>query len=643
MGIIKYLSLKCKKQKGFSLIELSVIISVAAAATVGFLGWTQPKNITDARKTIETKQMIREVTKAIKTFKVQRGRLPCPSDPFMRADNARNVAGGTDNYANDFGKEDLDIVQTQVNGTTTLGVDCHDTIGALPVYDLSLDQKYMLDAWGRKITYAVSSDLCGADAGTENVTSQNSNDIGCDKQNYEKGFGNLTVNRDSVAITKKAAFVLVSHGSNGSGAFLPSGEKLSASGNTAEDLNSNYASSVFRKDRQSATFDDVVEFATKTQIEKLVDHSNIKQISVAECEENSQALKGVTLANAAAFKSNLGDHAQGDRNTGEEVALSLLMNIQTICVKYYGVPAVGVGTSIDGESWNGPQCPGYNTVANGTAPTYNAEFNVCTCKGAVWGGSCEMDWNAIMPVRQGQVLWLDAMDSDTLFSNINCRDGQAPANGVDVNCWKDKSPSGVHATTGAYFDLANTSKFTARPPTYNSANFNSRPTLTFLKTDNDQLILRDAPELVADNGPRTLFIVMRRYTTEAQITVLGADSSHRFGWGEPVWGGFDGGILGVTTNGSLPFNASHIVTVGGDGASTSVFINGERRTEVTSSLPYFSWAINNNFAIGGANEDQHLTAYMSELMIYNKILNNTERKKVERYLSDKWGVTVTHN
>ena len=63
MNIVTYFS---KRRKGFSLVELSVIMSVAAAAIVGFLSWTQPPISTNAIKAVQTRTKLIEIQKSVR-------------------------------------------------------------------------------------------------------------------------------------------------------------------------------------------------------------------------------------------------------------------------------------------------------------------------------------------------------------------------------------------------------------------------------------------------------------------------------------------------------------------------------------------------------------------------------------------------
>ena len=240
--------------------------------TVGLLAWTTPKQHSDAQKYMETRAKMEKISEAIRIFRTKRNRLPCPADPYMRSDGTRDSSGGTDYYVNSFGLEDLDTTQTAVNGKTTLGTDCPSNIGAVPVYALGLDGPMIEDAWQRRFTYQVSDNLCGEDQGTTTLSTLESISRGCTPQDYNDRVGDIAVKDISgTTLTPKAAYVIVSHGPNGKGAFLPSGVKLSgASGNElTNSSNSGDEKDLFIKDKRTSSFDDVVLFKTRRMLERL--------------------------------------------------------------------------------------------------------------------------------------------------------------------------------------------------------------------------------------------------------------------------------------------------------------------------------------------------------------------------------------
>jgi prepilin-type N-terminal cleavage/methylation domain-containing protein len=616
---------KPRKQKGFSLIELSVVISVAAAATVGYLSWTQPANITDAQKAIVTKESIEEISKAIEAFRVEKGRLPCPADPYIRIDNTRNAAGGTDYYVNDYGVEDLDTNQATVNGTTTLGVDCPVNIGSVPVHSLGLSNKYINDGWNKRFTYQVSKNLCYSDPGTEvlGVTSA-AMDLsrlrGCTKADYLNGGGGITVTDGTNTLTANAAYVLVSHGANGKGAFLPSGEKTADSGNANEAENTNgYTTtppdSKFIKATISSTFDDLVYFKTKTQIERLTDRKAVKQISVQDCEANSLAISQIGIAEATAMSDNITDHTYGTSyNNGQQVALGILMAMQSICVKDYGA----VAATINGKTWSGAKCP----VMDVSNPSiYDGITNSCS------------PIPAFRPTDLANLrLWLDLYDSTTLYTGSNCTTGQAPTSGT-IGCWKDKNNSGT---------LYNATQATANlQPTYVASALKGNPGLLFNGTstymNNTTFALGTTGSFFAVAATNVTGGTYRRIITNEANFYMGLSVG-----GLNYLSIYGNGSAWVTTG---DFTSPTALTTGtyyvldsiNNGTDTP-YVNGVAAgTPRAGAMSAFSDGYHIGMHTAGG---QWWSGYIAEIIIYNAAISAANRQSVERYLGAKWGIVV---
>lgn len=385
-GLTRFFS-GTSNERGFSLIELSVVISVAATVAVGFLSWTQPASTTNAAKTIETKERIERIATAIEAFRVQQKRLPCPADPLMREDNTR--ASGTNDYENNFGIEDLDTKDEAINGITTFGVDCPDNVGTVPVNSLELESEYMEDAWGGRFVYHVSNNLCGSDAGTAIVSVNESRLRGCTEIDYASRVGNITVNDTTRDLTNTAAYVILSHGANGYGAFLPSGVQkpfTAASDNEKHNIaaspdNTNVNSYI--KADTSPTFDDIIFFKTRIQVERLTSGRSRQLLTYQQCASNSNTLDSITFSDTAALTDNIDNNALGGNTSGEEVALGVLLALQRACIEYAEFTPPSTWT-IDGTSWN-PQCPGDADYT--LSDTNDKRSGACQCPSGNWN-SC---------------------------------------------------------------------------------------------------------------------------------------------------------------------------------------------------------------------------------------------------------------
>jgi type II secretory pathway pseudopilin PulG len=618
-----------KKQKGFSLIELSVIISIAAASAVGFLSWTQPENITDAKKAIETRKQIDKIENAIQAFRVEQNRLPCPADPYMRIDNTHSGVI-TNHYSSDFGTEDLDKVQTTVNGVLTLGIDCQTSQGAVPVQSLGLSGEYINDAWGRRFTYAVSPKLCGADGGTTpgaGLSTSASIEKGCNQRDYENNVGDITITDGSANITTSAAYVIISHGSDGDGAFLPSGTALAASTDDANEAENSDTDAIttftFVKRAKNTTYDDIVYFKNKTQIERLTSRSNVKQVTVPECEANSQAIRNLVLSNASSMVSNITgyDHTSGEYNTGEQVALGLMMGLQNICVSYYGYRSA----TIKNQTWSGAQCPG-NATANST---YSSKDNACTCSSKDWNGSCTMDWFAVsdLKVNTNLIMWLDAETPETIFDDSGCTDPAAYGEGV--GCWKDKSTNNYSITS-------------ASEPDYVSKGINSKDSISFVPATSDHF--NTMPNLSALTAGE-MFIALKKNENLASSTInsgtwgsFGTAAEGHFPWlDDLIYDSFGTNVRKESISYKQNFVSNTLYNATSIKGEWQNRLNGIQLLSTRTNTVGFRSAP----LLGKTwHGDAYFYGNIGEVLLYNTKLSTANRQDVHKYLGDKWNISI---
>src|SRR4051812_17293414 len=82
-------------QKGMSLVELAIVITIAAIIAVGYLSWMQPPVVTDAEKALATRNKMTVISKAIEAFRTKYNRLPCPADPALSIGTTHQTKGGS--------------------------------------------------------------------------------------------------------------------------------------------------------------------------------------------------------------------------------------------------------------------------------------------------------------------------------------------------------------------------------------------------------------------------------------------------------------------------------------------------------------------------------------------------------------------
>jgi len=231
------------QSKGFSLVELSVALFIIALLLGGAL--IPLSSQVDVRNTAETRRSLDSIREAIIGFAQANGRLPCPA-----AGTA--PAGGTDAAGRPAGAEQL---------TSTTPVACTVSFGVVPWTTLGVPET---DSWGRRLSYWVSpifADGIGVPpaSGTFNNTFPSAQSPACTAPvpvPTQSSFalcsmGSFQVNTRkesdhtvTTAIGLVLPAVIISHGKNGKGAYMPTGATLAAPTGGDESANATHTGAV---------------------------------------------------------------------------------------------------------------------------------------------------------------------------------------------------------------------------------------------------------------------------------------------------------------------------------------------------------------------------------------------------------------
>jgi len=190
-----------KRKRGFSLIQVSIILTVASIVMVNAL----PASKSTSKSTKETSDKTAVVMNAFRSYMANNGTLPCPADP--------RLAVGSDNYgvkaANNGATNNCmgasPAVPYKLTNTVN-GVTANVAIGMIPVKSLGLSKDYALDSYGRNITYMVDTRATETCWNAQNI--------------------NGAININENGNTANSVMALVNHGANGQAAWMP----LSGSG-----------------------------------------------------------------------------------------------------------------------------------------------------------------------------------------------------------------------------------------------------------------------------------------------------------------------------------------------------------------------------------------------------------------------------
>jgi prepilin-type N-terminal cleavage/methylation domain-containing protein len=201
--------------RGFTLLELSVVLVIIAVILSGalamFIGSVQASQFNTTVKRMDA------IDKALLNYAAANSRIPCPSD-------LTQIASGA-NYG----------VEAANTGSCWSGTPAanfkaaSNTVeGGVPVRALALPDDYMYDGWGRKLRYAVDPTYTAASslpvaASCSLTVTPNASAI---RVNDSTGASRTTM----------AAYVLISHGANGHGAYTSNGVTVNAGSSSANEL-----------------------------------------------------------------------------------------------------------------------------------------------------------------------------------------------------------------------------------------------------------------------------------------------------------------------------------------------------------------------------------------------------------------------
>ncbi|MCH2546956.1 MAG: hypothetical protein MK052_05050 [Alphaproteobacteria bacterium] len=198
-----------KANEGFSLVEMTLVLMVLAF--IAAAGLSVYDNNDSRTKIGITNARMDAIQEAFQSYRYSLYRLPCPADSRLTTSDVN------------YGMESL-MPGICDDGTPQVPHKSGDTVtGAVPTRSLNIPDEYMYDGWGRKFTYTV--DVRMTEAGAFLDYKADSTDA-----------GNIQVdNSAATSITTSAIYALISHGSNGHGAYLVSGKRRNANSvNTAE-------------------------------------------------------------------------------------------------------------------------------------------------------------------------------------------------------------------------------------------------------------------------------------------------------------------------------------------------------------------------------------------------------------------------
>lgn len=225
------------------------------------------------------------------------------------------------------------------------------------------------------------------------------------------------------------------------------------------------------------------------------------------------------------------------------------------------------------------------------------------------------------------ILWMDGADVCSVTTN----------SGNQVTSWLDKSPSQLNATVPS----------SSNPPAFTNAAaslLNKNSYLTFNAASSNLLSIAGTFSAL----PLTNFteiIVFRTSTKALGAITAAAQGVNYISTADRQLGPTASGQIGFSVQGGGQINSSSVLANGqayittitvDSSAGGRMFINGIQAAN--SSTQTSSTLTTNSFLIGGNSAWGYYTGDLMEVLVYNKVLSNTERVTVELYLATKWGI-----
>jgi prepilin-type N-terminal cleavage/methylation domain-containing protein len=258
-------NLSKRKKSAFTLLELSIVLIISSIIITGSIGLsgTAIKNA----KIDTTNNRLEKIEQALLAYVRINKRLPCPASLYdIETDSTyasqKGVAGVCD-------LDNIDGIFTSITTNADALV-----YGALPAKTLGLSIEYAKDGFKNKFSYVVPkglTEIYGINPGFEGLDMTVSSN------------SPITVNETlsgspGTSISSKVAYVIISHGKNGYGAFQDDSGTTQNPVSSDLDEQNNYPISaegtanfddIFISNSGSDYFDDVVKYSTRELIQQL--------------------------------------------------------------------------------------------------------------------------------------------------------------------------------------------------------------------------------------------------------------------------------------------------------------------------------------------------------------------------------------
>lgn len=212
-------------ESGFSLVEMAVVLTIVALLMAGLLPMLSSQM--EQKSRTETRSQLEEIRGALVGYALVQPvpKLPCPANP---------------------------TIATGANNAGVADSTCAITTGVLPWVTLGTSET---DAWGRRFTYSVPASAVNSFSSGFTLTSVAAIDV------LSANSGNCDAASPPIqnCVADNIPAVIISHGTNGLGAYLPSGTQIPPDATHVDEYeNRTQSGPPFVSHENTTDFDDLV-------------------------------------------------------------------------------------------------------------------------------------------------------------------------------------------------------------------------------------------------------------------------------------------------------------------------------------------------------------------------------------------------
>lgn len=226
---------------------------------------------------------------------------------------------------------------------------------------------------------------------------------------------------------------------------------------------------------------------------------------------------------------------------------------------------------------------------------------------------------ATAPLQDGLIMWLDASD-------IN-GDGTSPNNGVEVDDWQDKSPRNNDLTDWSNRSLPIKATSSGLDSVYFEDDYMRSKKKLYPNNSVTDTEIFALVKVSDDRGG----VLLDTNGTSVRVE-LPNNSDNRVHWE------FPGGSESLRADWNYSENEYYLWNFQGSSTQGQFIKNNGVDIDVDGNTDSFSNVKKLFLGVDSSNDDNHEGMHVSELIIYDKTLTETERTEVDRYLRCKWEI-----